>query len=445
MAAPTPAPEPLRLDAAALARWAPDPEHAYTSIRNAATSGVAFDAVLNEHLHVLTTAKQMILLSDIIVMIEMAFAEQSSDDPPSYSVFNLDVQIANFVMLVERLRPDEAGMDFIGIVLISVFLHRSHATWLHVDVDEIHADFDQQFATFIAQRIIHPLLHLPPAHGLTFTRLIGLARTWAARGSAVATVNVTGFERLTLDAFNDWMAARTDAGDALVARAWDASIREARARMRDEAFAVQNELRREPRIAPDAIGTVAQFLAPPGTTQATLQRQRQIYAASIGVARLQAQADAPGLSANLARDLQDQANLARGRLHGYRDMPMALVRAGCDGSRLLYPMPMLTPPPDGWPAFGNAQEIQDDDDDDDQPYTGPEEGEEEEKERDEEEDEQTGGGGGGPSLSPFGGAAYASPTSMDEDSGDEEEEAEGEAHGSRAKKQRTSGRPVRPW
>jgi len=439
MAAPTP--EPKRLDAAALAQWTPDPHRAYISIASEAKRAVNFGGVLDEHLHVLTTAKQMQLVASFIEAIQVAFVYEIVS--PSYSPYNIDAQIANFVLLVERLRVDEVGMDFIGTVLAAVFLRRSYWAWLDDD-NEVEPGFDHRLATFISQRVIQPLLHLPHTQRLTFARLIGLVRAWAARGSAVHVISVEGSEALTPDTLADWMTARVDTDDVAVARAWDASIREARARMRDEAFAVQNELRREPRIAPDAIGTVAQFLAPPGTTQATLQRQRHIYAASIGVARLQAQADAPGLSANLARGLQDQANLARGRMHGYRDMPMALVRAGGDGSRLLYPMPMLTPPPDGWPAFGNAQEIQDDDDDDDQPYTGPEEGEEE-KERDEEEDEQTGGGGSGHSLSPFGDAAHTSPAPMDEDRGDDEEEAEGEAHGSRAKKQRTSGRPVRPW
>lgn len=430
------------LNAAALASWVPISHEAYEVIHSAVehwhTPVAEFGAVLDQHLALLTPAYQMQLLDHMIITIvhlahsrtDFAIYQGEAFTPSA----ELTRRVAHLVLLVERLRVDQAGMDFVGVVLVSAFL-RVNAV-MGPPAEGFTGQYTRVLANAIAQHVIQPLLDAPSLRGyalhLTLDRLVELARAWAARGTAVHVVgsgaNVTRLTSANLDEWTQVLGPGDSPGYY-----WNRPIRVLEQQLRREAYRAQNELRRETRLPADLTGAVAQFLAPSSTTQADLQRQRELYAATIGVARLQVQADAAPANGELAR----RANLARGALHGapdyeWRQSSHPHASPASPRRESLSPMyapgtPVATgdqtPPmsPNALAAY-NA----------DYPGYSPV--------------SPTDAWGPTPPDSPHAAAAAAAaaaPSAADEEERKSEDEDEGE--NDRAKRQRTSGRPVRPW
>ena len=347
--------DPRPLDAAALASWAPLSHEAYEALRTAVgrwhTPVAEFSAVLDQHLPVLAPAYQMQLLDRMInAVVHLAHSRTDfaiyQGDPFTPSA-ELTRRVAHLVLLIERLRVDQAGMDFVGIVLVSAFLRVNGV--MGPPAEGFTGQYTRVLASAITQHVIHPLLGAPSLRGyalqLTLARLIELARAWAARGTAVHVVgtgaNVT---RLTPANLDEWVQV-LGPGDS-PGYYWNRSIRVLEQQLRREAYRAQNELRRETRLPADLTGAVAQFLAPASTTQADLQRQRELYQAAIGVARLQVQADAAPANGELAR----RVRLARGAMLGVNTIEadrLEHVRRSPASPRResLSPMYAYSPPP----------------------------------------------------------------------------------------------------
>lgn len=220
--------------------------------------------------------------------------------------------IDRLLVLLRRLQMDQTGWDFVGVVLLLTLVTltdtRSYLTPIHNYNALISAICN------LSDCILARLIHLDPcAMVLTWSRMVALACEWARTGR-VCGVPFAPLARgwQTLDQF----LVRTTAFHA--ALMWNGPIERA---MLQEAHSAQNELTRPScPLGADTIGLIAQFLAPPGTSQTALQAQRAAYAAAVKAARLrlaaeQARRDAYALTqARLDKDRLDHTKRKRQRL-----------------------------------------------------------------------------------------------------------------------------------
>lgn len=209
------------------------------------------------------------------------------------------LNITLLLRVIERIEMNQTMWDFVGIALFLAAAYISH-----------DAERAFEVAHAISMRVLPALLDQSSVHAmrLTWNRLHDLAIEWLQRSPVMYRIgSVCGKSPCTAAHLSRWIQPHAQGAQ----RAWDTAIYR---RMQRNAYDAQNELRRDLRIPADLVGLIAQFLAPPNTTQAQLKRQREIYASTIQIARLCVQARAPGLSFDAARDLLHQADLARGAL-----------------------------------------------------------------------------------------------------------------------------------
>jgi hypothetical protein len=289
----------------------------------------AFDASLSHYLRIRTPERSMELLDMIIWRV---VDEECSIWPRVSRHRNITL----LLRVIERIEMDRAMWDFIGIALFIAVVYRNH-----------DAEYAISRARATSARVLPALLDRSPVHAmcLTWDRVHDLAIEWLQRSPAAYQIgSVCGVPPCSAASLSRWMQTVLRPPHAQGAqRAWDSAIHR---RMQRNAYDAQNELRCDLRIPGDLVGLIAQFLAPPNTTQAQLKHQREIYASTIQIARLCVQARAPDLSDDAMRDLQRQADLARGALLGQppgvavsqtllslHRMPTASARARDEGER----------------------------------------------------------------------------------------------------------------
>lgn len=264
----------------------------------------AFDASLKHYLRIRTPERSRELLDFITWRI--VGGRSLNDMSGKLARVTLDMPI--LLHVIDRIGMDQALWDFVGIVLFIAAVFRVNVIPGYASVCAV------DIARAISDRVLSVLIDRSFEHGtrLTWDRVRDLASEWVRSSSPMIRIGYASDVRSPTKACLDrWMQAVQPRAD--VQRAWDSAIHR---RMQRNAYDAQNELRRDRRIADDLVGLIAQFLAPPNTTQAQLKRQREVYASTIQIARLCVQARAPGLSFDAARDLQHQADLARGALLG---------------------------------------------------------------------------------------------------------------------------------
>jgi len=232
----------------------------------------------------------------VVTLVSAAIQHAPSDDR-GYWIGNYTNQtqpqpdLDRLIVLLRRLRMDQTGWDFVGVVL---FLTLAVATGTRPHLDPAQ-NRDMLVTAVLATaecvllRLVNSTRH-PHAMALTWSNMVALAREWARTGRACGVPHtapsIAAGNHQTLDQF----LARTATFDA--AMVWNGPIDRAIAAdnrtMLQEAHRAQNELTRPScPLSADAIGLIAQFLAPPGTSQNALQAQRVAYAASVKTAKLQ--------------------------------------------------------------------------------------------------------------------------------------------------------------